>query len=213
MARSRTSTGVCRPGSPSGRVEQAAAVVRRQAHRLAVTGHGRGLDELAVGRVGSAVAVDLQVGEQRPQDGQFAAYGAARHAAGCQPVPPGGDMLRPDLAGRCSNAPASIPAWARNWSRSMLVGAGMSPGASKPATRGRFKTSHNSYGFRTRWLILTGSARCSKYQTTTGLLFPHGRASLGLAVRLLSGPRAGPRDGSDNLPRGLTGAEGRFGWF
>src|SRR4051794_27307 len=30
----------------------------------------------------------------------------------------------------------------------------LSPGASKPATHGRFKTSHRSWGFRTRSLIL-----------------------------------------------------------
>ncbi len=44
----------------------------------------------------------------------------------------------------------------------------VSPGASKPATRGRFKTSHNSYEFRTRSLILTGSTRCSKCQRLSG---------------------------------------------
>src|ERR1700724_3396104 len=62
----------------------------------------------------------------------------------------------------------------------------LSPGASKPATHGRFKTSHHSWGFRTRLLTLTGSASCSKYQTSTGLLIPHGAASLGPAVRPLS---------------------------
>src|SRR5512135_3112277 len=68
----------------------------------------------------------------------------------------------------------------------------LSPGASKPATRGRFKTSHNSYVFRTRSLILTGSTRCSKCQATTGLLFPPGNASLGPVVRFLSGPLHAP---------------------
>jgi len=37
----------------------------------------------------------------------------------------------------------------------------VSRGASKPATRGRFKTSHHSYGFRTRWLILADRSGCS----------------------------------------------------
>ena len=88
-----------------------------QADRLAVAGHGRGLDELAVGRVGSAVAVDLQVGEQRPQDGQFSADGAIGLASGCQPVTPGGDVLRPD-GGQVLEGSGGDSGMARNWFRS-----------------------------------------------------------------------------------------------
>ena len=75
----------------------------------------------------------------------------------------------------------------------------VSPGASKPATHGRFKTSHNSYGFRTRSLILTGSTRCSKCQARTGLLFHPGSVPLGPAAWPLSGPPARPQDGSESV--------------
>src|SRR5437879_4777647 len=89
----------------------------------------------------------------------------------------------------------------------------LSPGASKPATHGRFKTSHHSWGFRTRLLTLTGSTSCSMDQASTGLLFPPGVASLGPAVRPRSRPPALTRTGSDVLLRGAPGPGGRFGWF
>ena len=122
-------------------VEQAAAVVRRQADRLAVAGHGRGLDELAVGGVGPAIAVDLQVGEQRPQDGQFAADGAIGHARGCQPVTPGGDVLRPH-GGQVLEGPGGDSGMGQELVQVVLVGfAGMrgggakQPGSDRPADR------------------------------------------------------------------------------
>ena len=58
----------------------------------------------------------------------------------------------------------------------------LSPGASKPATYGRFKTSHDCWGFLVHRLTLAGSTFCSKYQTPTGLLFRVGIASFGLAI-------------------------------
>jgi hypothetical protein len=44
----------------------------------------------------------------------------------------------------------------------------LSPGASKPATHGRFKTSHDFGGVLVHNLTVTGSTFCSKYQTSTG---------------------------------------------
>ena len=57
----------------------------------------------------------------------------------------------------------------------------MSPGSSKPATYGRFKTSHDSWWFRTHLLTLTGSAACSKSQVPAGFLFPAETVSVGSA--------------------------------
>ena len=62
----------------------------------------------------------------------------------------------------------------------------LSPGASKPATYGRFKTSHDSGLFRTRLLNLTGSATCSKSQVSIGILFPSLAAFLRSTIRPLS---------------------------
>lgn len=47
-------------------------------------------------RIGSGVAVGLEVGEQRPQGGQLAADGAVGLFVGGQGVPPGGDVLGAD---------------------------------------------------------------------------------------------------------------------
>jgi len=47
----------------------------------------------------------------------------------------------------------------------------LSPGASKPATYGRFKTGHDSWGFLVHDLTVSGSSFCSKHQTSTGFLF------------------------------------------
>jgi len=59
-----------------GRVHESSAGTWREAHGFAVAGHGRGLDEVAVGRIGAGVAVDLQVrvqganGRRCGQDGR-----------------------------------------------------------------------------------------------------------------------------------------------
>ena len=55
--------------------------------------------------------------------------------------------------------------------RPLVLPRKLSPGASKPATYGRIKTSHDSEWFRTRLLTVTGSTACSKSQASTGLLF------------------------------------------
>jgi hypothetical protein len=89
----------------------------------------------------------------------------------------------------------------------------VSPGASKPATHGRFKTSHDSWGVLVHGLTLTGSTFCSKYQTSTGFLFPAGMVSLGLAVQPVSRRPAIARTRSNGLRWGAAGAGGRFGWF
>ena len=96
---------------------------------------------------------------------------------------------------------------------SVVVLAWVSPGASKPATHGRFKTSHHSWGFRTRMLTLTGSTSCSKSQASAGLLFPPEAASLGPAVRPLSRPPALIRTGSDVLLRGPPEPGGALAGF
>lgn len=59
-------------------------------------GHGWGLDELAVGGVGPAVAVGLEVGEQQLQSGELAADSAARLTGGGELLPPGDDVLGAD---------------------------------------------------------------------------------------------------------------------
>ena len=46
-----------------------------------------------MGGVGSAIAVDLQVGEQRPQGGQFPANGAVGLLIGGELVTPAADVL------------------------------------------------------------------------------------------------------------------------
>lgn len=79
-----------------GGVEQAAAVVGRQADGLAFTRDGRGGDELTVGGVGQAVAVGLGVGEEGAQRGELAADSAVGLAGGDEGVTPGGDVLGPD---------------------------------------------------------------------------------------------------------------------
>ena len=79
-----------------GGFEQAAAIVRGEGYGLAVAGHGRCLDEFAVGGVGPAVAIGLEVGEERPQGSQLPSYRAIGHACGCQPLTPLADMLGAD---------------------------------------------------------------------------------------------------------------------
>ena len=49
-----------------------------------------------MGGVGSAIAVGLQVGEQRPQGGQFSADGAVGLLVGGELLPPLADMLGAD---------------------------------------------------------------------------------------------------------------------
>ena len=105
-----------------GCVEQPAAIVRRQSDRLAVTRHGGGGDKLAVGRVGSAEAVGLQVGEERPQSSQFTANRCCSALAACgKLVPPSGDMLRPNL-GQVLERTGSNPGKAKELIQVMLVG-------------------------------------------------------------------------------------------
>jgi hypothetical protein len=89
----------------------------------------------------------------------------------------------------------------------------MSPGASKPATHGRFKTSHHSWGFRTRLLTLTGSTSCSKHQASARFLFPPEAASLRPTDWPLPGCPALARTSSDTLLSDAPRAGGRFGWF
>lgn len=109
----------------------------------------------------------------------------------------------------------------RRWEQALLEQRGaedeydrfLSPGASKPATHGRFKTSHDSWGFRTRLLTLTGSTSCSKHQASAGFLFPPEASSVPPTVRPLPGRPALARTGSDSLLSGAPGAGGRFGWF
>ena len=120
-------------------IEQAAAIVRRQADGLAVAGHGGCLDELAVGRVGSAIAVDLQVGEQRPQGGQLAADGAVGLLIGGELAHARRRHARAGSAAGARRRPA-MPAWRRGTGRGRAVGlAGMGgggaeqPGIDRPA--------------------------------------------------------------------------------
>ena len=89
----------------------------------------------------------------------------------------------------------------------------VSPGASKPATHGRFKTSHDSGWFRTRMLTLTGLAACSKSQAPIGFLFPSKAVFVGSTIRPISRPLALALAGSWTLPRSGLRAGGRFGWF
>ena len=117
-------TGIGVPSLRSGDlggVEQAAAVVRREADGLAVADDGGGLDELAVGGVGPAVAVGLEVGEQRPQGGQLAADGAVGLATGGGLVTPLTDVLGPHLSqmlqGTCGD-----PGMGEKLMRVVLVG-------------------------------------------------------------------------------------------
>jgi hypothetical protein len=87
----------------------------------------------------------------------------------------------------------------------------VSPGASKPATHGRFKTSHDSWVFGTRMLTLAGLTSCSKSQASTGLLFPPEAASVRPVIRPLARPPVLVQTGSNLLPLGDAGAGGRFG--
>src|SRR5262249_44197441 len=89
----------------------------------------------------------------------------------------------------------------------------MSPGASKPATDGRFKTSHISSKFRTRQLILTGPVRCSRCHAVAGLVFPDGTSSPGAMVRPLSGPSPRPLTPQSPSPEGPPEPVGALAGF
>ena len=73
------------------------------------------------------VAIDLQVGEQRPQDGKFSADGAIVHASGCEPVTPGGDMLRRD-GGQVFESPGLDTGIDQELAQVVLVGFACVPG-------------------------------------------------------------------------------------
>ena len=77
-------------------IEQAAAILRRQADGLAVAWSGRCGDEIGMGRVGSDIAVGLQVRKHRPQDGELAADGTIVPSLCGQVIAPGSDLLRAD---------------------------------------------------------------------------------------------------------------------
>jgi hypothetical protein len=91
-------------GDSGGRgVEQAPAIVWRQAYRLAVTRNFRSRDEIRVGRVQPDIAVRLEVGEEGPQHGELAAYGMVGQGAiavlgflalSHQLIAPVGDLVR-----------------------------------------------------------------------------------------------------------------------
>jgi len=75
-------------------MEQAPAILRREAHRLAISGHGECGDEVSVGRIGTRVAVGLEIRKQRLQRGHFPSVRESRHAAGGECVAPGSDVFR-----------------------------------------------------------------------------------------------------------------------
>jgi hypothetical protein len=89
----------------------------------------------------------------------------------------------------------------------------VSPGALKPATHGRFKTSHDCWWFWTLLLTLSGSTGCSKSQASTGFLFPPEVVTFGLTVWPLSRHPSLVPSGSDRLIASAFRAGGRFGRF
>ena len=94
-----------------------------------------------------------------------------------------------------------------------VYGLRLSPGASKPATYGHFKTSQDSWGVSDTLFDSNRLDLLFKVSGVGRLLFPPGMSSIGPAVRPFSRHPVLARTGSNGLLRGALGAGGRFGWF